>query len=350
MKTHKVLDLVYTIEEGQDCFDGTRQECEDFVALQPNNFMYKVVPMTKEEIDLHPDNKQIKVVGSIDLSKFEKPIKLVTPIYGKSVKVVDLKGFSKEQKDEAMEAIGKSMESEALKPRRSAIMLSKPKLEIKKKIQEPKLLVIYSKPKSELGDPEPEEVNKAFNLIKEIEKTEKGLNFLNHIARVFNPYGFNHMCKVLDDGDVCCITNKKIAGLLPLSKKLAEVTPIIFTAHKILGELTQQEIDERNQRFSEMPEEYKVQRIGYFSLKSDKKISTAGFLALKYYLLEDTTRLLKFEVKPPSIEEVLGITKETPDEYRERQRKSKLTRPDTSTFGLDEKSLTKLQALKDKMQ
>lgn len=321
MKTHKVLDLFYTIEEGQDCFDGTRQECEDFKMLQPNNFMYKVVPMTAEEIASHPDNKQVKVVGSVDLSKFERPVKSVE--------------LPKEQ-EKAIKAMNKTL-------------IPKPNFEIKKKYS-PKLMEIYTKPKSELGDPEPEEVNRAFNLIKEIEKTEKGLNFLNHIARVFNPYNFNHMCKVVEDGFVCCITNKKIAGLLPLSKKLVEVTPITFQIKKSLCELTQKEIDDRNQRFAEMPEEYKAQRIGYFSLKSDKKISTAGFIALKYYLLEDTTRLLKFELKESSIEKVLGLTKETPTEYLERQRKSKLTTPDRSTFGLDENSLTKLQALKDKMQ
>ena len=342
MKTHKVLDLVYTVEEGQDCFDGTNQECNDFVALQPNNFMYKIVPMTQEEIESHPNNKQIKVVGSIDLSKFEKP--------SKSVRVLNLTGLSKEQKEEAIKTLDNAMKLELYRPRRSALMLSRPKLEIKKKnLDLPKLAVIYSKLKTEFGDPEPDDVNRAFNLIKEIEKTEKGLNFLNHLARVFNPYSFNHMCKVVDDGSVCCITNKKIVGLIPLSQKLVEATSVVFVAKKALGKLSQKEIDKRNKNFEEMPEEYKAQRIGYFSLKSDKKISTAGFIALKYYLLEDTTRLLKFEVKPPSVEEILGIDKETPSEYNERQRKNKLTSPDRTIFGLDESNLSKLQALRENM-
>ena len=37
MKTHKVLDLVYTEEEGQGCFTGTM------------SFAYKIVPLTEEE-------------------------------------------------------------------------------------------------------------------------------------------------------------------------------------------------------------------------------------------------------------------------------------------------------------
>lgn len=57
-KTHLVLDLHYTHDEGQDCFDGTRQECEDFAATQSPHFMYQVVPMTKEEIEAHPDNQK----------------------------------------------------------------------------------------------------------------------------------------------------------------------------------------------------------------------------------------------------------------------------------------------------
>jgi hypothetical protein len=55
-KTHKVLDLHYHEDEGQECFDGTQQECEEFASTQSPSFMYKVVPMTKEEKENHPDN------------------------------------------------------------------------------------------------------------------------------------------------------------------------------------------------------------------------------------------------------------------------------------------------------
>ena len=56
-KTHEVLDLHYHPDEGQGCFDGTLEECETFAATQTPFFMYKVVPMTKQEIENHPDNK-----------------------------------------------------------------------------------------------------------------------------------------------------------------------------------------------------------------------------------------------------------------------------------------------------
>jgi hypothetical protein len=62
MKTHKVLDLHYHPEEGQGCFDGTLQECEEWAATQSPQFMYKVVPMTTDEIRLHPDN-QVEIKG-----------------------------------------------------------------------------------------------------------------------------------------------------------------------------------------------------------------------------------------------------------------------------------------------
>ena len=58
MKTHVVLDLHYLPQEGQECFVGTRKECEDFVEKQSPYYMYKVVPMTKEEIEQYPDNKK----------------------------------------------------------------------------------------------------------------------------------------------------------------------------------------------------------------------------------------------------------------------------------------------------
>ena len=59
-KTHKVLDLHYHEYEGQDCYDGTEKECYDFISTQTphsSHFMYKVVPMTEEEIKKHPDNQ-----------------------------------------------------------------------------------------------------------------------------------------------------------------------------------------------------------------------------------------------------------------------------------------------------
>lgn len=48
-KTHQVLDLHYHPDEGQGCFVGTEQECHDFADTQSPHFMYKVVPLTKEE-------------------------------------------------------------------------------------------------------------------------------------------------------------------------------------------------------------------------------------------------------------------------------------------------------------
>lgn len=48
METHVVLDLTYTIDEGQECFSGTEKECYDFIESQPGGkFMYKVVPKIK---------------------------------------------------------------------------------------------------------------------------------------------------------------------------------------------------------------------------------------------------------------------------------------------------------------
>jgi len=50
MKTHKVIDLVYHEDEGNDVFAGTKEECEIWKAEQ--GFGYKVVQMSKEEIEL----------------------------------------------------------------------------------------------------------------------------------------------------------------------------------------------------------------------------------------------------------------------------------------------------------
>ena len=48
-KTHKVLDMVYHEDENNDAFVGTIFECGEWVSKQ--GFGYKIVPMTKEEIE-----------------------------------------------------------------------------------------------------------------------------------------------------------------------------------------------------------------------------------------------------------------------------------------------------------
>ena len=49
-KTHKVIDLVYHEDEGNDVFAGSFKECHDWKLEQ--GFGYQIVPMTKEEIEL----------------------------------------------------------------------------------------------------------------------------------------------------------------------------------------------------------------------------------------------------------------------------------------------------------
>jgi len=51
MKTHLVIDMVYTEEEGNQAFAGTLQECNEWAAKQ--GFGYKVVPMLPAEIKIH---------------------------------------------------------------------------------------------------------------------------------------------------------------------------------------------------------------------------------------------------------------------------------------------------------
>ena len=53
MKTHKVIDLIYTKEEGQECFSGTQQECIEFLAEQNSygeTYTLKIVPLLKHEL------------------------------------------------------------------------------------------------------------------------------------------------------------------------------------------------------------------------------------------------------------------------------------------------------------
>jgi hypothetical protein len=52
MKTHLVIDQTATVEEGQESFAGTYQQCLDFITEQ-GSFGYKIVPMTKQELEIH---------------------------------------------------------------------------------------------------------------------------------------------------------------------------------------------------------------------------------------------------------------------------------------------------------
>lgn len=51
MKTHKVIDLVYHEDEGNEAFIGTLEECIKWVAEQ--GFGFEIVPLTREEMIIH---------------------------------------------------------------------------------------------------------------------------------------------------------------------------------------------------------------------------------------------------------------------------------------------------------
>jgi hypothetical protein len=51
MKTHKVIDLVYHEDEGNQAFVGTYEECQNWKSEQ--GFGYQVVPLTKEELEAY---------------------------------------------------------------------------------------------------------------------------------------------------------------------------------------------------------------------------------------------------------------------------------------------------------
>ena len=52
MKTHIVLDMTYTEEEGQQCFVGTEDQCWEFVNNQ-GSFGFEVKPLTQKEYKYH---------------------------------------------------------------------------------------------------------------------------------------------------------------------------------------------------------------------------------------------------------------------------------------------------------
>ena len=54
-KTHKVIDLVYHEDEGNDVFAGSFKECHDWKLEQ--GFGYQIVPMTKEEMKIYNEEK-----------------------------------------------------------------------------------------------------------------------------------------------------------------------------------------------------------------------------------------------------------------------------------------------------
>ena len=50
--THKVIDLVYHEDEGNEAFTGTYQECLEWKSDQ--GFGYQIVPLMKEELEHSP--------------------------------------------------------------------------------------------------------------------------------------------------------------------------------------------------------------------------------------------------------------------------------------------------------
>lgn len=56
IKTHKVIDIILTEEEGNEVFVGTRQECEVWKSFQ--GFGYMIVPLTLSEIADHNNSEK----------------------------------------------------------------------------------------------------------------------------------------------------------------------------------------------------------------------------------------------------------------------------------------------------
>jgi len=52
MKDYKVIDLMYTPEEGQDTYVGTLNECEEFIK-ENGSMLFQIVPLTLDEIKIH---------------------------------------------------------------------------------------------------------------------------------------------------------------------------------------------------------------------------------------------------------------------------------------------------------
>ncbi len=54
MKTHVVIDLMYTEDEGNETFVGSLQDCHDFVEQQGGmTFSYQVLPLLENEYKFH---------------------------------------------------------------------------------------------------------------------------------------------------------------------------------------------------------------------------------------------------------------------------------------------------------
>ena len=57
MTTHKVLDTMYTEDEGQEAFSGTQEECYEFISTQSMNYGMIVVPLLPFEIEFYNEIK-----------------------------------------------------------------------------------------------------------------------------------------------------------------------------------------------------------------------------------------------------------------------------------------------------
>lgn len=51
-KTHKVIDLIYHEDEGNEAYVGSYQQCQDWVSEQ-GGFGFQVVSLSQEEMLIH---------------------------------------------------------------------------------------------------------------------------------------------------------------------------------------------------------------------------------------------------------------------------------------------------------
>jgi hypothetical protein len=171
------------------------------------------------------------------------------------------------------------------------------------------------KPRTQIWDPNPEEVQEAYNKLKQMwNKDQKARNFVKHLVSAFLPYNqWNRLMNVseklenspikIDDNDLkkpfkCAILNHNVTGIGNISTEQSEYSMkrMFIDAHMICEDTIEgqekrtqynnEEIKTLNDLRNKQSVEVKNCRIGVMSDTSDKYLQVESIIALQNFTIE----------------------------------------------------------------
>lgn len=154
--------------------------------------------------------------------------------------------------------------------------------------------IVYNKSSKTINDPFPEDVNKAYEVLENMwfneTNQEKNQKFIKHLIHSFiknSISGFNFVYSIGEEQVKKfkdCLLNYKLITVSDNAKLIIKHKPIIYSAKKVLNELTEEDKIKMRVLSATRPIEVKRNRVAFSVKSSDKYLSLSSYTALSIFV------------------------------------------------------------------